>query len=388
MEQIADNKLKHRVLILINVIMMNFMVTLDTSVVNIALPVMSKNLSVTTEGISWIVSVYLIVASATILIFGRLGDTKGKTKIFKYGIIQFTVGSLLCGIANSLTFLIIARMIQAIGAAAAMAPSQGIITQIFPGSERGRALGLVGTAVALGSMTGPPLGGFIITALSWHYIFLINIPIGIIIFFISIKILPTDIKNTSEKLDVKGAFLLSISILILFGSLILNENKNNNNIIFFGLIAAFILFAFFILIEKKQQAPLIKFDIFKNSLYSISIFCAFISFLSISCTFIIQPFYLQNTMKYSPASTGLIMMTFPVILSIFAPLSGYISDKIGSEFLTFLGLTLTSIGLFLLSSLNEHSALPTIIIFIAVMSLGNGLFQAPNNSLVMSQGIS
>lgn len=157
--------LERKWIILFTVLIMTFMATLDGSIVNVALPVMAKELNVTMGGIEWVVTSYLVIICATILIFGRLGDLKGKVKIFKIGIVVFTLGSLLCGISLNLPMLIISRCIQTIGAAGAMATNQGIITQTFPTNERGKALGIVGTAVALGAMVGPALGGGILSIL-------------------------------------------------------------------------------------------------------------------------------------------------------------------------------------------------------------------------------
>ena len=173
---------KNKWIILITILLLTFMSTLDGSIVNVALPTMAKELSVNTQSISWVVSAYLIGICTVILAFGKLGDLKGKMKIFKIGVFSFTVGSLMCGLSPTLPILIISRILQALGAAASMATSQGIITEAFPKNERGRALGLNGTFVALGSMAGAPLGGFLISIFSWNYIFLINIPIGIIAF--------------------------------------------------------------------------------------------------------------------------------------------------------------------------------------------------------------
>jgi EmrB/QacA subfamily drug resistance transporter len=381
-----ENKVnKNRWIILFNVVLMTFMCCLDSSIVNVALPVMSSKLSVTMSSIEWVITSYLIVISATILIFGRLGDMKGKTIVFKFGVILFTIGSFLCGISNSLILLIVSRVIQAIGAAAAMATNQGIITQIFPANERGRALGISGSVVALGTMVGPPLGGLIVSVFSWKYIFLINVPIGIITFIISTRTFPIAIKNKEEKLDIKGAVLFSLAIVMLFAAINKgNEYGYTNIIIILVFIIAIVLFIIFILVEKKEKMPLIQLQIFENKLFSISIFCGFISFIAISSSNIIQPFYLQDVMKLSPAATGMFMMAYPIVLAIVAPASGYLSDKIGSEFLTFIGLSLTSVGLFLMASLNEHSSLVVMCIFIAIMSMGNGLFQSPNNSLIMS----
>lgn len=385
MENTNKKLYKNRWLILLNVVLLTFMACLDASIVNVALPVMSEKLQVSMQAIEWVVTSYLVIISATILIFGRLGDIKGKTSIFKIGIVVFTFGSLMCGIANTLPMLVTARVLQAIGAAAFMATSQGIITHVFPGSERGRALGISGTFVALGNLAGPPLGGFIISVLSWKYVFLINVPIGIFSFIMGLKILPKAESISKEKMDIKGAILFVASVVLMFGSLTQAQDIGfNNPMIITGLIVSIVCLSIFIFIEKRTEEPLLHLSIFENKLFSLSIFCGFISFVCISCSNIIQPFYLQDVLKLSPSVTGMFMMIYPLILSIVAPTSGYLSDKIGSEFLTFLGLVFTSVGLLLTATLNEHSSLISFGIFVAIMSVGNGLFQSPNNSLIMS----
>lgn len=376
---------KNRWLILVIVAMQPFMACLDSSIVNVALPVMAKSLSVTMASIEWVVTSYLIVISASILTFGRLGDMKGKTTIFKFGLILFTVGSLLCGISNTLPLLVFSRVIQAIGAAGTMATNQGIITHIFPASERGRALGISGTFVALGTMVGPPLGGLIVSVLSWQYIFLINVPVGIVTFFLGTKILPKADTHSEGKLDIKGVALFSAAIVLLFGAITRGQEIGYQNPMILAAFAlAVVCIAMFIRLEKRVEAPLLQMNLFENKLFSISVFCAFISFTAIGCTNIIQPFYLQDVLKFSSGTTGLFMMAYPLILSVVAPISGYLSDRIGSELLTFVGLLFTITGLLLMSTLNEHSTLWVMLLFVAVLAIGNGLFQSPNTSLVMS----
>ncbi len=385
MEQTNETVYKNRMLILVNVVLLTFMATLDSSIVNVALPQMSQLLSVSSEAIAWVVTVYLLVVVGTILIFGRLGDIFGKTRIFLYGVLVFTLGSLLCGISHNFPQLIISRGIQALGASAAMGTNQGIITQIFPVHERGKALGISGTSVALGSMAGPPLGGFIIHSFAWEYIFLINVPIGIFVYILGMKILPVAKKSTAEPFDIKGAILFCISIASLFLSMNLGKEYGYGNpFIVGGMVLFAVSFLLFLLLERKTEIPLLPLKLFKNSLFSISIFCAFLSFVAISSSTIILPFYLQNTLKYSSAVTGLILMVSPVILAVVAPVSGHLSDQIGSEILTFVGLILTGTGLGLMSTLTETSDIKLLIAYLAIMSVGNGLFQSPNNSLTMS----
>ncbi|HIG0358551.1 TPA: MFS transporter [Clostridium sporogenes] len=384
-KEIAKKNDKNKWTIMIIVFMSTFMSTLDASIINVALPKMAKALDVTTSSVQIVVTSYLIIIAGTVLIFGRLGDMVGKSKMFKLGIGLFTLGSLLCGLTSSFLVLIIARIVQAIGAAGTMANNQGIITETFPSNERGKALGFLGTSVALGSLVGPGLGGLIVGALSWKFVFLINVPIGIITLFYAYKLLPKDSIKVQGKLDVAGTVLFMIAIVPLFMSL--DEGLNfgfTNPVILLNFAFSIISFIVFIFVEKKKENPLLQLQIFNNKLFSLSIFCAFITFVAIFCNNIILPFYLQDVMNYSPEHAGLILMVNPLILFVTVPTSGYLSDKIGSEILTFIGLMLVSIGLFLMSNFNVHSNLLSIIIYIAIMSIGMGLFQPPNNSLIMS----
>lgn len=371
--------------ILLVVLPMTFMTTLDSSIVNVALPTMARELGTSMAGIEWIVTSYLITICALILLFGRFGDIIGKSRVFRFGIAIFTIGSLLCGLSNSLIMLIISRIIQAIGAAAAMATNQGIITETFPPSERGRALGMTGTAVALGTMIGPTLGGLIVSVAPWEYIFLINIPIGIIVYIFVLKTL--NFKKVENKIpfDYKGTILFVISIILFFCSINFGQSIGfNNPIIIGGFIISIILLFMFINIEGKIKTPMLDIDIFKNKLFSLSIFCGFTSFISIGAMNIILPFYLQDVLKLSPSLAGLVMTVSPIVLAIVAPLSGYLSDKIGSEKISSLGLSIMTLGLFSLSIFKENTPLFLVGILIGSVSLGSGMFQSPNNSLIMS----
>ncbi|WP_252223571.1 MULTISPECIES: MFS transporter [unclassified Clostridium] len=372
-------------IILAIVVMSPFMACLDSSIINVALPVMAKDLSTSMAGIQQIVTTYLIVISATILIFGRLGDIKGKTSVFKYGFIIFVLGSLFCGISTTLNFLTFSRIVQGIGAAMTMSTSQGIITHTFPKNERGRALGISGTFVALGTLLGPPLGGLIISVVSWEYIFLINVPIGTVAFIAAMKYLPKDKITTKQTLDYNGAILFLICIVSLFLGLLKGQKIGYNHItIILSFIIAIVSFIVFIILESKIKNPLVDLSIFKNRVFSINVFCAFLSFVGISCINIIQPFYLQDVLELSPGTTGFIMMGYPIVLTIIAPLSGYLADKIGSKILTLSGLLVSAIGLFAMTTLNEQSSFLIIISVISIVALGNGIFQSPNNTLVMS----
>jgi EmrB/QacA subfamily drug resistance transporter len=382
----AEQKLNNnRWLILAVVLIGPFMSTLDSSIVNVALPTMAERLGVGMGAIQWVVTSYLIVISSTILVFGRLADLKGKKAVYQYGFLIFSIGSLLCGISQSIGMLIASRIVQAVGAAMVMSCSQAIITSVFPDNERGRALGLSGTTVALGTMIGPPLGGIMVGLFNWESIFLVNVPIGIVAFIFGAKLLPKDHKENKESFDVLGGILFSIFIVGLFWAMLSAETLGwRNPYILLSFMIALVSLIIFYFWEKKAEHPMLDFTLFHNKLFSISIFCAFISFLVIFCTNIIHPFYLQNAIKTEPQRAGLLMMIYPISVAFIAPVSGNLSDKIGSESLTLLGLTLTAVGLLSMSFLNLSSSYLSIILKVAVLGIGNGLFQSPNNSLVMS----
>lgn len=384
----TENKIFYRKkwAILLITVVSTFMSTLDSSIVNVALPTMADDLKVTTGDIAWVVSAYLIVVSVLILFFGKLGDLKGQARVFRFGLLVFTVGSLLCGLTHSLPLLIAARAVQAVGAAGTMANSQGIITRTFPPEERGRALGINGAFVALGALVGPALGSLIISFASWEYLFWVNVPVGVVAMIANVKIFSGFKENTvREKLDLPGTLLFIFGVTPFFFALEYGQATGYGDPLIlgsFGISAAAILAFFFV--ERKAAAPLLDLQIFRNKWFSISIFCAFTSFIAISCSNIILPFYLQNALKLSPGTAGLYMTIYPLILALTAPASGYLSDKIGSEILTLTGLLLTAAGLFLMAFLTDSPVYWLLGLYIGVMSLGNGLFQSPNNSLVMS----
>ena len=365
------------------VVIMTLMTSLDGSIVNVALPMLSAKLNEPIAVITWVVTSYLIVICALTLFFGRLGDIKGNTLIFMYGIAGFTIGSLLSGLSGNLTMLVISRVIQAVGGAASMATSQGIITQTFPPGERGRALGFNGTSVALGSMIGPPLGGFIINAFSWHIIFLINVPIGIIAFILALKVLPKGI-TVKESLDIKGAVLFGLSAVLIFCAVGSGENVNFLDPFVIGAILLGIaVFAWFVRAERRQAQPMLDLSIFKNTLFTVSVFCAFLVFISLSSINILQPFYLQDARGLRPLLAGLIMMVYPVVLAVAAPLSGHLSDKIGQKVPTLIGLCFSTMGYVGAAMMTLNTSLVLTGFVYGFLGLGNALFQSPNTSLIM-----
>ena len=376
---------KNRWWILVAVSMFTFMSTLDGSIVNIALPTISKDMQVPMNQSEWIVSIYLMMVCACLLLFGKIGDSWGKIKIYRIGTLIFVIGSLLCGFNHSLTFLLFARVIQALGAAMTMATNTGIITEVFPMNERGRALGMIGAFVSLGSIAGPGLGGLILAHFSWAYIFWINVPVGIITMLISEKFLPKDITLSGEKIDMGGFAAVAATIMTFFGGVFLGQEHGFLTPIPLALfVLAVISFFIFLYVEKKVKLPLITFSIFKNKVFTMSLVTALLIFSSNFFVNVVIPFYLQSARGLSPSYAGLLMMVFPFLMVIGSPLSGYLTDRVGPEILVLIGLVMLSVTQLMYMFMHADSPLWYYVVATAIMGLGNSLFQSPNNTMVMS----
>ena len=376
---------KNRWLIFFAVVMTTFINCMDMSSINVALPSIADQLSISMADVEWIVTAYTLVIICFILLFGKLGDTIGKDKIFKFGILVFLSGLCICFLSRSYPMLLLGRIVEGIGAAATSANSQGIIVQTFPTHERGKALGLSGSSVALGTMVGPSVGGLIVSHFNWNMIFGLSIPCCIVCFILCMKYLPDMSTGKSEKVDVAGAMLFMVLILCLYGGVKLLQNGAEYYLYCVVLIAVSMVFGvMFTRWEGRHDNAMLQLSIFKNKLYAVSVFCAFISFLAISGHNFIQPFYLQKVQLLSAAQTGMLMMAYSLTMFVVAPFSGQLSDKIGSEILCFIGLCIVSAALFILSTLGIGSSIWIFLIGSIMMSFGMAMFQSPNTSLIMS----
>lgn len=373
-------------LILIATCLFTFMSTLDGSIVNIAMPMISKNLNIDMSQAEWIVSVYMITICCLLIFWGKISDIIGKIKIFKIGTFVFVIGSLFCGISSSIELLLISRIIQAIGASMTMATNYGIITENFPPDMRGRSLGVLGSFVSLGSIAGPGIGGIILQKLTWHYIFLINIPVGIFAIILGYFVFPkSKRKDIPLDIDFLGFILFAISITSLFMGIFIGQVTTFTKPLVISLFILFIIsIVLFIYREKKASNSLIDLNIFKSIPFSLGLLCALLIFSANLFMNTLMPFYLQDALKLSPLLSGFILMCVPIAMIVVAPISGALSDKIGSEGLTFIGLLIVCISQILLVFVGLNTPIYILIILTLVTGIGVALFQSPNNSIVMS----
>jgi len=377
---------RYRWYILATVSVGTFMATLDSSIVNVALPTISVKLQADLSTLQWIVTAYLLTISSLLPIFGRIADLFGRRRIFSLGFIVFTFGSVLCGLATNIWFLIGMRVLQAIGASMLMANSAAIIIANFPPKERGRALGLTGTVVALGSLTGPALGGVIVGLFNWRSIFYINLPIGILGYLAARIILPHDKpQQNKESFDFSGAVLFTIGMISLLFAISNGQSWGWRSYpILGGLFIGTLSLAFFFHTEMRVTNPMIDLSLFKIRPFFIGNITGLLSFVAMFANVMLMPFYLQHVLDYSPTQVGLVMTAFPLTMMIIAPISGHASDRIGPIALTTSGLFVSAIGFLYLSTLTISSLFWQIVPGLLLMGLGAGLFQSPNNSSVMS----
>ncbi len=371
--------------ILANVLLGTFMATLDSSIINVALPTISTQLKAALSIVQWVVVSYLLAIVSLLPIFGRLADLLGRKKVYSAGILVFTIGSALCGLSGNIWMLVGMRVLQAVGASMMMANNQAIIVSSFPITERGRALGLLGTFVALGSLSGPALGGFLISWVGWRSIFYVNVPIGVIGYLMAQIVLPVDKGKKEVSFDYMGSFLFTIGLI---GILFAVNNGNDfgwiSPVILISLFLGIILLAVFFFIELRLEHPLIDFSIYRNRVFMLGNFAAFLNFTATFANAILMPFYLQNVLHYPTSEVGLMMAFLPVCMAIAAPISGYGSDRFGPIWFTTVGLLLNTAGLLYLLSVTTHSTFWQIVPSLILVGVGTGMFQPPNNSFVMS----
>lgn len=363
-----------------------FMGSLDASIMNVALPTISKSFSISLDQTQWMVSSYLIVISALILTFGQLADRIGRSKVFIAGFAVFGAGSLFCSLAWSLETMIIARSIQALGASMFMASNQALIAVIFPPNERGRALGFLGTTVAIGTMVGPPLGGMIVSYLGWPYLFYINIPISLFTFLVGLKYLPKEELSFSlDSIDLGGSLFFIVSTVSLFYFILDGQSTHwhgMRHLIALGVFA--VASILFIVIEKIEAHPLLDFDLFNSAIFSISIASVLIVFCASFSINITQPYYLQDVVGLTALKAGLVLLILPLASALVAPFAGYLSDRLSPEPLTLLGLVMLAGALSGLIFLKTDSSLIFVISLLFIFGVGIGFFNSPNTKLIMT----
>jgi len=361
-----------------------FLSTIDSSIVNVALPTLVQELHAPFAIVEWVVLAYLLTLATLLLSMGRLGDMVGKKPVYVAGFIGFTAGSVLCGLAPSVHWLILFRVLQAIGGAMILALGMAIVTEAFPPAERGRALGLSGAIVSIGIVVGPTLGGLILDVASWHWIFFVNLPVGIAGTLMVLRFVPAGRPAGHQRFDLPGAITLFAALLTALLGMTVGQRLGFDDpralILFAG---SLVLMAAFIVLENRSRQPMLDLRLFRNAMFSISLVSGLMTFISLGGTMILIPFFLQGVLGYEPRQVGLLMATIPVTVGMVAPFSGALSDRVGTRPIAVVGLAVVMLGFYSLSTISTGLSTFGYVLRFVPVGLGLGLFQSPNNSAVL-----
>lgn len=361
-----------------------FLVTIDGSIVNIALPTLVQQLHTDFATVQWVPLAYLLTLSTLLLSMGRLGDMIGKKTVYVAGFILFTLSSLLCGLAANITWLIGFRILQAIGAAMTQSLGMAIITEAFPPAERGKALGIAGTLVSVGIVVGPTVGGLLIEAWTWRWIFFVNLPIGLLGTLLTWRFVPQTATTPGQRFDFPGAGTFLVGLLPLLLGLTLGQQWGfGDRRVWLMLLGGVLGLALFAVVEWRATQPMVDLRLFQHGLFTINLVTGFMTFIGVAGVFILLPFYLENMLGYGPRQVGLLIAAVPLLLGITAPISGILSDRYGTRLIASLGLAVLVGGYLAMSHLNTATPLLVYLLSVMPFGVGVGMFQSPNNSAVM-----
>lgn len=359
--------------------------TIDGSIVNIALPTMRADFGTSFNVVQWVALAYFLTMATLTLGIGRLGDVLGKKRIFMLGFAVFTVASVLCGLAPNIELLIAFRVIQAVGGTMMLALGASILIDAFPVHERGKALGWIGTAVSVGVITGPVVGGLLISAFSWQAIFFVNVPIGIVGLWLAARTIPDLPPLPGQRMDYGGAVLLSLTLLGVSLALTLGQSRGFTSPEILALFAlALVALVAFVMVELRLASPMIDLRTFREPLLSVSVVTGYITFVSASATFFLLPFYLEGVLDFGVREVGLLLGVTPLALGITSPMSGALSDRVGVRKLTLAGLVILTLAFAAFRLIDVDTSVPVLIALVIPVGIGMGVFQSPNNSAIMS----
>ena len=357
--------------------------TIDASIANVAMPTIARVYHTSVGNAEWVILSFMLVTASTLVLFGRLGDIFGQKRIYLGGFAIFGVSSLVCALSPTLTFLIVARAVQALGAAMLLSSNQALIVDTFPASERGRAIGFNGAAVAVGLSLGPIVGGAIVTYGDWRWIFMINVPISIVASIGAMLVLrPVQQKNSG--FDPAGATLLVITLFSLSLALARSHIWGWLSPLTLGLIAlSIVTLSLFLFVERRVATPTLDLNLFKIRIFAVSVFAALVYFVAISGLIFIVPLAAQTALGDTAFAAGFLLTPITALNIVLAPTAGALSDRVPARYVSTAGALIVATGLFLLARLPPVPTTGQLIAMLVVTGCGTAVFTQPNNSAIM-----
>ncbi len=366
-----------------------FLSVTDQSGINIALPQISEYFTADIPTVQWITLGYSLATSAMLMPMGRLSDMIGRKRVYLMGYLGFLILAFVGGLSQNLAFLIAAKILQGIASAGVQANSMALITEVFPSNERGKAMGLYMTIIGTGAISGPILGGLIVSNFGWRWVFFAGIPVGILAMISAALVLKGQTEQRGSgsgrsSFDWMGA-ALSSAALVAFLLAMTNAWKLGwtSPPIVAGFAASIVLIAAFIIWEMRVSDPMLDLSLFRSKVFSLAISARFASFMGGSAIFFLMPFYLIQGLGYEASRAALLMIPGSLCLAIVAPLAGRLSDRFGTRWLAAAGMVFSAAGMFNLSLLGTDSPAWQIIMGIFLSGLGMATFSSPNTSAIM-----
>jgi EmrB/QacA subfamily drug resistance transporter len=363
-----------------------FMIMLDNTVVNVALPSIQKDLDVKLSELEWIVTAYALTFAALLITGGKLGDLLGRRRLFVVGIAIFTFSSLACGLAPTAEFLIGARAVQGVGAALMNPASLSIITATFPPRERGQAIGIWAGVSAMALAIGPLVGGLIVDNINWNWIFFINVPVGVAGIIVS-QLVIKESRDTSheQSIDLPGLITSTAGLFALTYALIEGNRHGWTSPEIVGLFAAAAaLLVGFVVLEHYQRLPMLDLSLFRNSSFLGANLVAMLVSLGMFGVFFFVSLYIQNILGWSPTKAGASFLPMTILIILVAPVAGKLSDRVGSRWLMGVGMTLVSISLLLYQRVGLHSTFWTLLPAMLLGGVGMAMTMSPMTAAAMS----
>lgn len=360
------------------------MSVLDINIANIVLPTLSKEFGTTPSMTTWIINGYQLAIVVSLLSFSSLGEIFGYRKIFLSGIALFCLTSLICAMSGSFWTLTIARIFQGFSASAITSVNTAQLRLVYPKSQIGRGMGINAMVVAISAAAGPSVASGILSISSWHWLFAINVPLGIIAFMLGIKNLPTKEDASKRKFDTISAIANALTFGLLIYTLDGFAHHEDNRYIILQLVVLAIVGIYYVRRQLGQQSPLLPLDLLRIPIFRLSILTSICSFTAQMLAMVSLPFFLQNSLGHNEVMTGLLLTPWPIATLVTAPTAGYLMERIHPGILGSIGMVLFCIGLYSLSTLTTESSIISIILRLSLCGAGFGLFQTPNNSTIIS----
>ena len=363
-----------------------FMILLDGTIVNIAIPDIMTSFKTSFSAVEWVMNSYLLVFAVLLITTGRFGDLYGRKLLFIAGAALFTVASLACGLAPGVGWLIGFRAVQGLGGSMMMPNTLSIISNVFRPEERGKAMGFWGGVSGFALAIGPSLGGVLVQASSWRWIFFINVPIGVLLLIAALRYVPESTDPTSVKqIDYPGVALLTASMFCLTFALIEGQSYGWTSGLILGLFAAVVVgMVAFVLVQQRQRQPLMELGLFKIRTFTVTNLIGLLLSFGMMGVFFLLPVFLQSVLGYSAIKAGLVITPLAAIVIVSSPTSGMLSDRLGSKWLMFAGMFITAVGFYLTRRVMVTDGSWNSMVFPFIVSgFGIGMVMPPMPSAVM-----